>query len=153
MSKQEFEDDLDAVFGERGAEFAPKLRETLYQLWREGRKRGASHERDVAARQMQALPKTPVENAAMQMEDVYRTTKEWVEFDSLPKNHAIQAQAADEAIGHSETFRRILAGEEAVIKAPKGSIREKDYLGRDLDAFGQEFFGQILGVLDNKTKI
>ena len=157
MSKQDFETDLDAVFGERRAEFAPKLKEMLYQLWREGRKRGASHERGVQADQvlgMRAKNKTTSDKNKTtsdkfkspldRMEELYRTTGEWVTFDSLPTNTLIQGQAADEAISHKEMFGRILAGTEEVIKAPKGfQSKEKDYLGRD-KPFGQEFFGAVV---------
>ena len=151
MSKQDFEDDLDAVFGERRAEFAPKLKEMLYQLWREGRKRGASHERGVQADQvlgMRAKNKAPSDkfkSPLNRMEEVYRTTNEWVTIDSLPTNTPIQGQAADapRAQSHRETFSQILAGKEDVIQAPMTVKKERDYLGRKKDSFGQEFFGEI----------
>jgi len=154
MSKQDFELDLDAVFGERRAEFAPKLKEMLYQLWREGRKRGASQERGAQAdhvlglrAKQKATPSDKFKSPLDRMEKLYRTTNEWVTFDSLPTNTSVRDPAPDlpRARSHSETFKRILAGTEEVIKAPKGfPPKEKDYLGRD-KPFGQEFFGAVVG--------
>jgi len=153
MSKQDFELDLDAVFGERRAEFAPKLKEMLYQLWREGRKRGASQERGAQAdhvlglrAKQKATPSDKFKSPLDRMEKLYRTTNEWVTFDSLPTNTPIQGQAADlpRARSHSETFKRILAGEEKVIQTPVTGAKERDYLGREKDRFGQKFFGQFV---------
>jgi len=162
MSKQDFELDLDAVFGERRAEFAPKLKEMLYQLWREGRKRGASQERGAQAdhvlglrSKQKATPSDKFKSPLDRMEELYRTTNElyrttneWVTFDSLPTNTSVRDPAPDlpRARSHKERFGRILAGTEEVIKAPKGfPPKEKDYLGRDKPFFGHEFFSAVAG--------
>lgn len=138
--REEFEADMSSLFGERNTEFSPKLREMLYQLWREGEKRGCREER---TRQSDSLAnhKGPM---------------------ITPEADIIRARLREVAGVHSvgekpkkdfrSTFGKVLAGDEPILKVPESRFPEvtvPDFLLETRP--NREFFGEW--VVQNSQKL
>jgi hypothetical protein len=105
--REEFEADLTAVFGDRGEEFAGTLREHLYQLWREGEKRGAKGERD---RQADSLKGYKGKNIAPDEGTMQHRLREMAAPHPTPEDPKKDTRS---------TFGKVLAGDEPILKVPK----------------------------------
>lgn len=131
--RQEFEADLTATFGEREEEFAPKLVEMLYSLWREGEKRGA---RDERSRQADAIsahkgPLVSVEDGTMQKR-----------LQEMVAPHPV---AELEKKDTRSTFGKVLAGDEPILKVPESrfpTVKVPDFMVTTTP--NREFFGEWL---------
>lgn len=131
--RQEFEADLTAMFGEREEEFAPKLREMLYSLWREGEKRGAKGERDRQTESLSAHkgPLVSVEDGTMQKR-----------LQEMVAPHPV---AEPEEKDTRSTFGKVLAGDEPILKVPPSrfpQVTVPDFMVTTTP--NREFFGEWL---------